>query len=47
MTNDSRFGTPKGNMDSSTNQAKVVIEPQFDKTWGFSEGLAAVKVDDK
>ena len=37
----------KGKTGYIDNTGKIVIKPQFDEAWGFSEGLAPVRVDDK
>lgn len=37
----------KGRIGYIDNTGKVIIRPQFDEAWNFSEGLAPVRVDDK
>jgi len=46
---DSRLFTieVKGRTGYIDNTGKIVIKPQFDEAWNFSEGLAPVRVDDK
>jgi hypothetical protein len=46
---DSRLFTieVKGRTGYIDNAGKIVIKPQFDEAWNFSEGLAPVRVDDK
>ena len=46
---DSRLFTieVKGRTGYIDNTGKIVIKPQFEEAWNFSEGLAPVRVDDK
>ena len=37
----------KGRTGYIDNTGKIVIKPEFDEAWNFSEGLAPVRVDDK
>lgn len=39
--------TKTGKMGCMDKTGKVVIPPQFDVIWGFSEGLASIEIDEK